>query len=243
MINTYALQTIFADKKHWYGFSLTGGLVRQLAYKLRKQGIDIIPSDIVQTLQYMISRGWVVHTGYYLNKSFTRSCRRQKEMEYKQLSFTSQLGLGRIMREAVVETIPSPVCPCLSSPSAAVKSFRKTGMHLAEQEELWVIGLDTSMHERYLEMVYRGTGNMTVISPRDIFRSAVRESCTSVFIAHNHPSGGEASPEDVEMARMLQSAGNMLDIEVTDVFILSGEEWVSFKERGFLQPSGLGGIS
>lgn len=68
MINTYAMQTIFAEKKHWYGFSLKGGLVRQLAYALHKQQIDITPNDISQTLQYMLTRTWIVHTGYYLNE-------------------------------------------------------------------------------------------------------------------------------------------------------------------------------
>ena len=57
-------------------------------------------------------------------------------MKYKQLSFSSQLGLGRMMREAVAETIPDDaICPRVSNPTAAIKAFRKTGMHLAEQEE------------------------------------------------------------------------------------------------------------
>jgi len=159
-------------------------------------------------------------------------------MQYKQLSFSSQLGLGRIICESVIEAIPdAPECPRLSSPGAAVRTFQDTGMHLAEQEELWVIGLDNAKHVRYTEMVYRGTGDMMVSSPRDMFRAAVREGCMSIFVAHNHPSGYiMPSPEDKCQAGILQKAGWLLGIEVTDYFILSGQQWISFKEHGYLQP-------
>ena len=160
-------------------------------------------------------------------------------MQYKQLSFSSQLGLGRIMREAVIEAIPDDAeCPRISHPNAVVGVFRETGMHLAEQEELWVIGLDNSMHVRYTEMVYRGTANMMPSLSRDIFRTAVREGVVKIFVAHNHPSGlVMPSPEDKHQACMIQKAGWLLGIEETDYFILAGQQWISFKEKGYLQPS------
>lgn len=161
-------------------------------------------------------------------------------MMYKQLSFTSALGMGRVLRDGaaeVVEAIPDDsVCPRVANPTAAVEAFQETGMHLGEQEELWVIGLDNARHVRYVEMVYRGTGNMTVINPRDIFRTAVREGCMAIFMAHNHPSGlVMPSPEDREHASTLQQAGQLLGIEVADCFVLSGQSWVSFKQQGYLQ--------
>lgn len=161
---------------------------------------------------------------------------------YKQLSFSSRLGVGRVMRESVAEvSSDDSVCPRISHPRAAVKAFRATGMHLAEQEEMWVIGLDNSMHVRYTEMVYRGTANMMCASPRDLFRMAIREGCLSVFVAHNHPSGlVMPSAEDKQLAGIFQKAGELVGVDVADCFVLSGEQWLSFKERGFLQPSKMG---
>lgn len=65
MIHTYAIQEIITE--NWIGFSIkeTGGMIRILEYKLRRQGIKITARDIVDSLHYMVSREWVEAIGLW----------------------------------------------------------------------------------------------------------------------------------------------------------------------------------
>jgi len=65
VINTYAIQTITAEKWSGFSISLKSAMIRQLMYSLRKAGIDVTRQDIIDSLNYMLSRGWLVHSGWW----------------------------------------------------------------------------------------------------------------------------------------------------------------------------------
>lgn len=107
-------------------------------------------------------------------------------------------------------------------------------MAALDQEELWVLILDTRNHLVEVDKVYRGSLHTTVIRVGELFKNAVRRNAAAVVITHNHPSGNPSpSPEDVRLTELTGQAGKLLDIDVLDHIIVGKNgRYVSLKERG-----------
>src|ERR1035437_1789482 len=90
-------------------------------------------------------------------------------------------------------------------------------MQIAEQcgsfrnknkEHFCVFFLDTQNRITGREIISIGTLNTSLVHPRECFRTAIVKNCSSVIIAHNHPSGGlEPSVEDLELTKRLVEIG------------------------------------
>ncbi len=118
-------------------------------------------------------------------------------------------------------------------------------MGLLEQEQLWVILLNTKNYivdtcaGAGIVRLYQGSTNASLVRVAEVFRDAIRRNCTAIIIAHNHPSSDPSpSPEDVRLTRQIRDAGQILDtcagagIELLDHLIIARHRWVSLKERG-----------
>ncbi len=107
---------------------------------------------------------------------------------------------------------------------------------MLEQEQLRVVLFDTRMHVIAMPVIYVGNLNSTIVRTAEVFREAIRQNASAIIVAHNHPSGDSSpSPEDVSVTRAIIQTGQLLDIEVLDHLIISGnggQTFVSLKERG-----------
>ena len=121
----------------------------------------------------------------------------------------------------------------IRTPADAVTLLQARMAHL-EQEEFWLVHLDTRNRVLDVECLYRGSLNQSQVRVAEAFREAVRRNCAAIIVAHNHPSSDPSpSPEDVAVTRDLVAAGKLLGIEVLDHIILGGTtRWVSLRERG-----------
>lgn len=107
------------------------------------------------------------------------------------------------------------------------------GLPLCDQEELWVLCLDTQNRVQALTKVYRGNVNTSIIRPGEVLRSPVRLNARGMVISHNHPSGDPTpSPEDVQVTRNICQAAELFDIQLLDHIIVVPDKFVSLKERG-----------
>lgn len=101
-----------------------------------------------------------------------------------------------------------------------------------EQEEFWVLLLNTKNYVTHEAMVYRGTVNTIHVRVAEIFRDAIRLNAVGIILSHCHPSGEPTpSPEDVRVTELAVEAGKLLDIAVLDHIIIGAGSWVSMKER------------
>ncbi len=101
------------------------------------------------------------------------------------------------------------------------------------QEELRTLLLDSKNRVIRIRTIYVGSVNASVFRTGELFREAVRSSCASIIVAHNHPSGDPSpSPEDVAVTRQIVEAGKLLNIDVLDHLIIGQRRYVSLKERG-----------
>ncbi len=124
--------------------------------------------------------------------------------------------------------------PVVRSPREVV-NLVQNDMALLEQEELWLLLLNSKNQVLSIRRLYRGTLNSSTVRVAELFRAAIRENCASVIVVHNHPSGDPTpSPEDVRVTAEAVKAGQLLDIEVLDHVIVGSakDRFVSLKERG-----------
>jgi len=143
-----------------------------------------------------------------------------------QIKAAIELG-RRISSEAPAEK------PAIHSPGDAA-NLVKYEMSALEQEELWVLLLDTRNRLVDTDRTYRGSLNSSMVRVGELFKVAIRQNIASMIVVHNHPSGDPTpSPEDIALTRAIYKAGKLLDIDVLDHLVIgSGGRFVSLKERG-----------
>ena len=101
------------------------------------------------------------------------------------------------------------------------------------KEHFWAIGLNNRRVIQYIDLVHLGTISSSHACPRDAFRHAVLKGVTHMIVAHNHPSGDETpSKNDREMSKIFVRAGEILEIQILDSFIVTDNSYFSFKENG-----------
>lgn len=122
--------------------------------------------------------------------------------------------------------------PQIKSPADAAQLLADMGT--LEQEEMRTLLLDTKNRVLGRPKVYQGSVHTTVIRIAELFRDAVRQNCTALIVAHNHPSGDPTpSPEDAAITREIVKAGELLEIDVLDHLVIGAAgRFVSLKERG-----------
>jgi DNA repair protein RadC len=157
---------------------------------------------------------------------FDEICAQHGISTAKTAQIKAALELGNRMEQESVEQ------DRIQSPEQAAQLILYE-MSALDQEELWVILLDTRNHFLMIETIYRGSLNSSQVRVGELFKSAVRRNAASIIVAHNHPSGDPTpSPDDIAVTRAIVEAGKLLDIEVLDHLVIGNGKFVSLKQRG-----------
>ena len=102
----------------------------------------------------------------------------------------------------------------------------------ADREHFMALHLDAKNIVIKDEIISIGTLTGAIAHPREVFKSAIKESTYAVILVHNHPSGDvEPSEEDKRMTERFFEAGELLGIKVLDHVIIGKNEWHSFKNQ------------
>ena len=84
--------------------------------------------------------------------------------------------------------------------------------------------------------ISRGTVNMSVISPRELFIEALQKNAVYIILLHNHPSGDPMpSREDILVTQRIREGGSLLGIELLDHLIIGDNCYVSLAEQKLLK--------
>ncbi|MEI6758689.1 MAG: JAB domain-containing protein [Chlorobium sp.] len=104
-----------------------------------------------------------------------------------------------------------------------------------KKEHLFVLHLNTKNQIIRNELVSVGTLNASLIHPREVFKSAIRESAHAIILVHNHPSGDvEPSNADRQVTELLKKASAVIQIDLLDHVIIGKTGWFSFRESSLL---------
>ena len=102
-----------------------------------------------------------------------------------------------------------------------------------EKEQLYMIGLDTRNNIKTIDLISMGTINESLVSPREVYRTALIKNCLSIILVHNHPSQEpEPSQADLEVTKKLKDAGRMIGVNLLDHLIFTDNGYQSLKEMG-----------
>ncbi len=130
--------------------------------------------------------------------------------------------------------------PRLESPGDVAALLREE-FRGKQQEEFHVLLLDTKHHLILDECVTVGLLDRSQVHAREVFRRAIRDGCSRVLLAHNHPSGDPTpSAQDISCTKNLVSAGKIIGIEVLDHVVIGARsdarprDYLSFREEGLL---------
>ena len=113
-----------------------------------------------------------------------------------------------------------------------VYDYASQRLNSNDKEHFMILHLDSKNRIIKDEVISIGTLNASIIHPREIFKSAIKESANSIILVHNHPSGdSEPSAEDEQVTEKLFEAGELLSIKVLDHVIIGKYNYHSFKEN------------
>ncbi len=122
------------------------------------------------------------------------------------------------------------------SGSRQLFDYMRRKLHGLKKEHFYSLLLDTKHRIMREEQVAVGSLNESIVHPREVFKTAIRESAAKVIFVHNHPSGNpEPSPQDRRLTARLCQAGELVGIQVLDHIIVGEEDYFSFAERGLLE--------
>lgn len=103
-------------------------------------------------------------------------------------------------------------------------------------EEVWVAFLTKSNVVISAEMLFKGSLDTVVISPKTIIAKALSCNAASVIMYHNHPSGVTyPSTNDIKQTQSLKKACQLMEINLLDHIIISKGEYYSFAEEEIIK--------
>jgi len=155
------------------------------------------------------------------------------------------LGLAKAASLVAAFEIGSRVAERRVAPGVAVHGPFDVFQHFysrmrREHQECFAILLLDGRRRLMREVwVTRGTLTASLVHPREVFRSALREAAAAIVLVHNHPSGDpDPSPEDREVTERLVKAGNLIGIPVLDHVVVAEAGYRSLRKQGFF-PEGV----
>lgn len=103
------------------------------------------------------------------------------------------------------------------------------------EEHFIILGLDTKNQINCISLISKGSLNSSIVHPREVFKPAILSNCSSIILAHNHPSGiVDPSEEDILVTQRLSNVGRVMGIDVLDHIIVGHKGYFSFKEEGII---------
>ena len=121
--------------------------------------------------------------------------------------------------------------PIFQKPQDIASYYMETCRHL-EVEKVFLLCLDNQLRLIKECELSKGTINMSLMSPREIFIEALKSNAVHILLIHNHPSGDpEPSRADIQISKKIMDAGKIMDIQLLDHIIIGDHAYVSLKEQ------------
>ena len=104
---------------------------------------------------------------------------------------------------------------------------------MTSPEHIYMLALDSACGLLGIFFLSKGTVNVALASPREIYIRALSAGAAQIILIHNHPSGNALpSGQDIRLTKKVKEAGELLDIRLADHIIIGGKSgaYISFHE-------------
>lgn len=99
-----------------------------------------------------------------------------------------------------------------------------------------VVCLDSKGQMLCERKLSEGSVNMSLISPREIFLTALENKAVNMILIHNHPSGDPTpSRSDIVLTQNVREVGLKMDMQLLDHIVIGDNSYVSFREAAWFQ--------
>lgn len=118
------------------------------------------------------------------------------------------------------------------SKPGTIAEYYMEDMRHRKQEYMKLLMLNSKSRLIGETEISKGTINMSVVSPRELFIEALQKNAVYIILLHNHPSGDPSpSKDDILVTRRVKEAGELLGIELLDHIIIGDNCYVSLAMR------------
>lgn len=119
---------------------------------------------------------------------------------------------------------------------STIAAYYMERMRHEEQELMICMMLNTNSQLLGEEVIFKGTVNASLVSPRELILAAFRYRAVFIILVHNHPSGNpQPSREDLLLTKRIQEACCLVGIPLMDHIVIGDQRYVSFHKEGLLQ--------
>ncbi len=121
----------------------------------------------------------------------------------------------------------------IDSPNRAVEVMKEMMKEL-DREYVCIVNIDSSSHPINFNVVSIGSINASLVSMRELFKSAIMSNAASILLLHNHPSSSlKPSKEDHATTARVMMASELMGIPLLDHIIVGGVtgEYYSYKNE------------
>lgn len=133
----------------------------------------------------------------------------------------------RLLREKTILSADRAI----NSPHKAAKLIRDY-LDDPDREHFVLLCLDAKMQPTHIETVHIGSINAAIVTPREVFKTAILANTATIMVAHNHCSDVlDPSRQDLDMTKRLFEAGAVLGIPLTDHLIIGTEDAYSIRSH------------
>lgn len=191
--------------------------------KLAKYGAGKL-SDL-ELLMAIIGSGNVQADVTKIARNVLKQLRQERSLSLARIR--SIVGVGEAKAVELVASFElakryliDPEMPIIDSPEKAVEQL--ADIRDKKQEYFVCLTLDGANRLIAKRVITIGTLTASLVHPREVFADAITDRAASIIVAHNHPSGSlTPSIADKEVTTRLQSAGELLGIDVMDHIIVT----------------------
>ena len=120
--------------------------------------------------------------------------------------------------------------------SSQVAAYFMEQLRHRDTECVVVVCLDAKGQMICERKLSEGSVNMSLISPREIFLTALEHKAVNILLVHNHPSGDPTpSKADKELTYNVKETGERMGILLLDHVVIGDNCYVSFREQAWFQ--------
>lgn len=110
--------------------------------------------------------------------------------------------------------------------------YCKNKLGYKNAEEFWMISLDSKLCIIKEDLISKGLSDKTLVYPRHVIETAIKNGASSILLLHNHPNGNsKASEQDITITKAIDIPARVLNMNIYDHIIVAGENYFSFREN------------
>jgi len=150
----------------------------------------------------------------------------------------NQLKIKTIKAVYEIHVVQDEECNWINRPYQTANDVVEMFKHLKCETKEYFIVLHLDAKNKLLckDEVSVGSLTASIVSPREVMKSALLSSAASIILIHNHPSGDPTpSREDREITQRLVDGAKLLGIRVLDHVIIGDDTHYSFADRGEIE--------